>query len=163
MKMLIEFTQLECGCPEAILETSCVQYKPTILTGNWVTEIWAYLALCGAKLEISGLWKPVPHRVDDNSLMEIATSSGLFTAPEMKELNRCRIFLQVLSVSDVVDIAGTSVEAWDPRGKGSDAGQGPARGNGRYKKNHEMGILEEAARTHWTRGCVSRSTRGMGD
>jgi hypothetical protein len=41
----------------------------------------------------------------------------LFTAPEMKELNRCRIFLQVFFISDVVDIGGTAVEEWAPQGK----------------------------------------------
>jgi hypothetical protein len=46
--------------------------------------------------------------VDGKSLMEVAASIGLFTAPEMKELNRCRIFLQVF-LSDVVDIGGTTV------------------------------------------------------
>jgi hypothetical protein len=53
MKMLIEFTQLECWCPDAIFETSYMQYKPTILTSKWVNEIWAYLELCSAKHEKS--------------------------------------------------------------------------------------------------------------
>jgi hypothetical protein len=43
MKMLIKFTQLECGCPKAIFEASHPQYKPMILMSNWAMEIWAYL------------------------------------------------------------------------------------------------------------------------
>jgi hypothetical protein len=58
--------------------------------------------------------------MSNEAIMEVATSSGLFTSPEMRELNRCRLFLQVLFVSDVVDVAGVHVEAWDTKGRISD-------------------------------------------
>jgi hypothetical protein len=120
MKMLIEYTQLECGCPKAIFESSHDQYTPTILTNNWVTEIWAYLELCNAELDISGLWKTLPQRTSDEAIMKLATSSGLFTAPEMRELNQCRLYLQVFFVSDVVDVGGVHVEAWATKGRRGD-------------------------------------------
>jgi hypothetical protein len=89
LKILIDFTHLECGCPMAIFESSHhAQYKLTILTSNWVTDIWTYPTLYNAQLEISGLWKPRPQGIADNTLMELATSSGLFTAPEMRDPNR---------------------------------------------------------------------------
>jgi hypothetical protein len=107
MKMLIEYTQVECGFPKAIFKSSHDQYKPMILTNNWLTEIWAYLDLGNAELETIGLWKPLPHQTLDEAIMELANSSGLFTAPEIRERNRCRLYFQVFFVSDVVGVAGT--------------------------------------------------------
>jgi hypothetical protein len=62
MKMFIEFTQLECGSLEPIFTLDYEKYMTTILTFNWVTEIWAYLGLCKGKLNISGMWKPEKQR-----------------------------------------------------------------------------------------------------
>jgi hypothetical protein len=111
MKMVIEYTQLKCGCPKAIFEYIHDQYKPTILMNNWVTEIWAYIDLCNAELEISVMWKPLPQRKSDDAIMELATSSGIFTVLEMRELNQCILYLQVFFVSDLSDVAGVRVEA----------------------------------------------------
>jgi hypothetical protein len=56
-KILIEYTQLECGCSKAIFESIHDEYKPKILKRNWVTDIWAHLDLFNAELEISIIWK----------------------------------------------------------------------------------------------------------
>jgi hypothetical protein len=95
-----------------------------------VIEIWVYLNLCDAQLEIIGLCKPEPQQTADKALMEMATSSELFTAPEMRELDICRIYLQVFFISDLVDIAGIHVEAW--AAKGEEVSQEQESASGRY-------------------------------
>jgi hypothetical protein len=117
MQILIEFTQLECGSLEPIFTLDCDEYMTTILTRNWVTEIWAYLGLCKGKLNISGMWKREKHREGYQSLMEIAVKCGMFSASEMKELNRYRIYLQAFFVSDIKEINGKDISPWARSGK----------------------------------------------
>jgi hypothetical protein len=56
MKMLIEFTQVECGILEPIFTLDYDEYMTTIFTRKWVTEIWAYLGLCKVKLNSVQRW-----------------------------------------------------------------------------------------------------------
>jgi hypothetical protein len=49
--------------------------------------------------------------------MEIAVKNSTFSASEMKELNRCRIYLQAFFVSDITDINGKDISPWARSGK----------------------------------------------
>jgi hypothetical protein len=40
-----------------------------------------------------------------------------FTAKEMKEINRCRMYLQAFYISDIADIAGRHIETGTIKGK----------------------------------------------
>jgi hypothetical protein len=55
-QMLLEYTQLECGTATLILEANFDRYEHAILTKNWITECWRYLALCNTSITISGRW-----------------------------------------------------------------------------------------------------------
>jgi hypothetical protein len=117
MQMLIEFTQLEYGSLKPIFTLDYEEYMTITLTRDWVTEIWAYLGLCKGKLNISGMWKPEKEREGDQALMEIAVKEGTFSTSEMKELNRCRIYLQAFLVSDITEINGKDISPWAGSGK----------------------------------------------
>jgi hypothetical protein len=60
--MMMEFTQMECGCTGNILEQSYKQYAGTILDENWITAIWAHLERCEATVKVTGLWNPTHER-----------------------------------------------------------------------------------------------------
>jgi hypothetical protein len=117
MQMLIEFTQLECVILEPIFTLDYDEYMTTILTCNWVTEIWAYLGLYKGNLNIGGMWKPEKQREGDQTLMDITVKGGTFSASEMKDLNRCRIYLQEFFVSDITEINGKCMSPCDRSGK----------------------------------------------
>jgi hypothetical protein len=51
--------------------------------------------------------------------MELASSSVIFISPEMHDLDRCRLYLQVFFVSDLADVTGVHVEAWETKGRRS--------------------------------------------
>jgi hypothetical protein len=40
-----------------------------------------------------------------------------FTAKEMKDINRCRMYLHVFYLSDITEIAGHHIEEWVIQGK----------------------------------------------
>jgi hypothetical protein len=60
--MFIEITHLQCGSLEPIFTLDYEEYMTTILTCNWVAEIWGYLGLRKVKLNISSMWKPSKQR-----------------------------------------------------------------------------------------------------
>jgi hypothetical protein len=115
-RILMEFTQLECGMEQEILSCDFDKYEKNILTPNWITECWRFQRICDAKIQTTGTWKPLRGRKGDVALMEVF-ANNFFTAKEMKDINRCRIYLQVFYLSDVTDIAGNHIEAWVIKGK----------------------------------------------
>jgi hypothetical protein len=81
-----------------------------------VTDIWAYLGLCKEKLNISSMWKQEKEPEGEKSLMEIAFKNSSFSASEMKELNRFRIYLQAFFVSNITEINGKDISPWGRQG-----------------------------------------------
>jgi hypothetical protein len=63
------------------------------------------------------MWKPEKQREGDQALMEIVVKDGTFSASEMKELNRCRMYLQAFFVLDITDINGKYISPWARSGK----------------------------------------------
>jgi hypothetical protein len=99
VQMLLEYTQLECGCRGNQLAQDYNNYSALIINTNWITEVWEHLQTCKAKVEIDGLWQPTENRVRDNMIMESLIASGRFTNKNLKEIKYCRIYLQVFYLS----------------------------------------------------------------
>jgi hypothetical protein len=114
--MLLEYTQLECGTDTPILEAEFTRYEPAILTKNWITECWRYLSLCKSTVAITGLWESTKARQSDTALMDEFTTQYM-TAAQMKDVNRCIIYLRVFHTSDITDLAGNTIEDWAKLGK----------------------------------------------
>jgi hypothetical protein len=83
---------------------------------NWITEVWEHLQRCKAKVEIDGLWQPTENIVRDIVIMESLIASGRFTNKDLKEINYCRIYLQVFYLSGITNIQGNKIAAWAGRG-----------------------------------------------
>jgi hypothetical protein len=62
MRMLLEYTQLECGCRVNRLAQGYNNYSALLINTNWITEVWEHLQTCKAKVEIYGLWQPKEKR-----------------------------------------------------------------------------------------------------
>jgi hypothetical protein len=115
-RTLMEFTHLEYGTREEILSCDFDKYEKNILTPNWITECWRFLKQFDAIIENTGTWKPLQGRKGDAALMEVFINKN-FIAKEMKDTNRCIIYLQVFYLSDVTDIDGHHIEPWVSKGK----------------------------------------------
>jgi hypothetical protein len=55
IRMMMEFTQMECGCTGNVFEQSYKQYAGAIIDENWITAIWAHLERCEATVKIIGM------------------------------------------------------------------------------------------------------------
>jgi hypothetical protein len=49
--------------------------------------------------------------------MESLIASGKFTNKELKEIDYCRIYLQVFYLSNITNVKGNNIEAWVGRGQ----------------------------------------------
>jgi hypothetical protein len=79
IQMLLEYTQLECGCRGNPLAQEYNNYSAPLINTNWITEVWEHLQMCKAKVEIDGLWQPTENRVLGIAIMESLIASGRFT------------------------------------------------------------------------------------
>jgi hypothetical protein len=117
MQMLLEYTQLECGCRGNPLLQDYKNYECLLLNKNWIAEVWVHLSTCKTTVEINGLWIPKENRKRDLTIMERLVASGRFSGKELQQINYCRIYLQVLFMSDIANVKETEVEEWARRGK----------------------------------------------
>jgi hypothetical protein len=84
IRMMMEFTQMECGCTGNVFEQSYKKYAGVIIDENWITSIWAHLERCEATVKITGLWKLKYGKENDNAIMERITASGMFIPVEIR-------------------------------------------------------------------------------
>jgi hypothetical protein len=117
IRMVMEFTQIVCGCTDNVFEKSYKKYAGAIIDENWIMVIWSHLERCEATVKITGMWKPTHGRENDNAIMETITASGRFRPVEMREINRCRLYLQVFLTSDIPDNRGKHLEPWVLKGQ----------------------------------------------
>ncbi len=75
----------------------------------WIERIQKALRESGTQLWIERAWKPKRQRVNDQFLME-AFCEAEYKTHELAHLNRCRIWLQVLTLADVISPSGTYIK-----------------------------------------------------
>jgi hypothetical protein len=109
--MLLEYTQLECGCRGNPLAQDYNNYSALLINTTWITEVWEHLQTCKAKVDIDGLWQPTENRVRGIMIMESLIASGRFTNKDLKDINYCRIYLQVFYLSDITNIKVNKISA----------------------------------------------------
>jgi hypothetical protein len=117
MQMLLEPTQLECGCCGNPLAQDYNKYAALLINTNWIMEVWEHLHTCRATVEVDRLWQPEANRQKYTVIMEMLISSGRFTNKELKEINYCCIYLQAFFISDTMNLEGNKIEEWAGRGQ----------------------------------------------
>jgi hypothetical protein len=117
MRSMLDYTQLECGCTGNVLEQDYGRYSRVLMTENWTTGIWEHLHSCKSTLKITVKWKPLPNRKNDVAMMEALTETDEFSAKDLKEINRCRIYLRVCYISDISIHDGQQIADWAQKGR----------------------------------------------
>jgi hypothetical protein len=73
-----------------------------------MTAILEHLSLCNGTITTADPWLPRPQRVNDVAIMSISASVEL-TDKQNEITNACRIYLQVISPSDITYFNGRSI------------------------------------------------------
>jgi hypothetical protein len=114
---MLEYTQLECGLSGNVLEQYYGRYSWVLMMENWITGIWEHLYSRKSTLKIIAELKPLPNRKNGIVMMEALTETEECTAKELKEINRCRIYLRVFYISDIASHGGQGIADWERKGR----------------------------------------------
>ena len=86
---------------------------PTIelphLEAKWITSMRAFMATIHATIELKDAPMPKLQRVGDSYIMDRVLANGRFKPSQIKAVNWCRMYLGVVSVSDITNAAGTEL------------------------------------------------------
>ena len=105
LQILVESLQLQSGLIEPILETK-IEWKKWVDT-TWIHNLREGLDQINGSLVTSFHKIPTPRQYD-RSIMEIFATRNL-SAKVMNSLNRCRVYLQVIFVSDIANFEGNRI------------------------------------------------------
>jgi hypothetical protein len=68
------------------------------------------------QIEIDNATVPAKERAHDWHIMDAVLQSGMFTAKAIKQVNYCRLYLQVVTISDVATARGDKLDPYMLRG-----------------------------------------------
>jgi hypothetical protein len=74
----------------------------------WLLSFWKFLNKVGLLITISQLWLPMLTRWSNVALMDFFIEQG-FSANVLGTLNHCRLYLQVLTLSNIVSADGLCI------------------------------------------------------
>jgi hypothetical protein len=100
----LSYLQLLSGSDLSILQQPFLPYKRWI-ENVWLTSLWAFLSQVKYKLVVTQEWLPVRARYNDQTLMTHFMALG-FSRQQLGQLNRCRLYIQVIFLSDIVSADG---------------------------------------------------------
>ena len=110
MHILLEKVQLQMGVSGKPFLSSNIDYPLKYIEPNWLTSLWNFTNHIKATLHIEDAWELQPQRTNDKCIMDIFHCKHLNLQPkELKRLNACCLFLQVITVADLTDGSGTKI------------------------------------------------------
>jgi hypothetical protein len=102
--VVIDRFQYNAGVGFHILEDA--QSELPHLEGIWIPTVWAYLTTINGLLQIAkAKIQPLQRHRDQYTVL----ASQLFKSREIKFINYCRLYLQVLSLSDMFNAQGNAL------------------------------------------------------
>ena len=108
LRLLLEEWQIHSGSSHPLLE---YPKHPCIhLEGSWLTSTRTFLATIDGSLSITDLYCPTSNIPHDIALMDSFHSLSGIGRKRMQQLNRCRIFLQVHFLSELLTPDGLSLQ-----------------------------------------------------
>ncbi len=103
----VSYLQLIVGSTTLFFNLPFHQYSHSA-EGGWLVSIWQFLHSIKFQLHIRRAYIPVVPRKGDKALMDYFVSKH-YKPKLLKILNRCRLYLQVIFVSDISSADGTYI------------------------------------------------------
>jgi hypothetical protein len=84
---------------------------------HWLSSIRVFLQSVESSIHIEGLTLPQPHRESDPCIMDVIHDLPGLTSPQLSAYNRCRVFLGVHFLSEIVTADGHNLarDTWEGR------------------------------------------------
>jgi hypothetical protein len=109
LRITIEQGQLEVGTSRPLLSEKFETWGHLHTKRCWIRSLWEFLSASG--ISLSGAWMtvPLPQRQNDRYLMELFAEIGAYSDKDLQVLNRCRLYAQVMFLSDIVNGLGNTI------------------------------------------------------
>jgi hypothetical protein len=104
VRSMLSHLQLQTGSNQSIFSLNYFLYE-RLLEQNWLTSIWAYTTTTAITLDIENQWLPQQARVGDVMILDHAIQLN-FNTQQLRQINTCRLYLQVLTLSDIATANG---------------------------------------------------------
>ena len=113
IQVSLENLRLELGINQPILNSDYDKYQHAILTNSWIVHTWKFMAENCIQLDIDAPVIPL-RRERDAPLMETILNTLKLTRKEIQDLNKCRMYLQIFNISEIVTGDGKRIteDAW---------------------------------------------------
>ena len=129
LSISIQWTQLEIGTNDLFLNLKPSTFL-SLTTPTWITSLWKAMSPYNIQFTPSSLPSsiiPTPPRQSDDFIMNLFLNHH-FTTQQLITINHCRLYLQVLFISDISNATGVSIDL-------------PYRGNAIYIHNRRISSL----------------------
>jgi hypothetical protein len=107
LRIDLAWCQAQAGISIPILENPTLDLPH--LEARWLPSLRNFLADINATIEVDNPYIPPLQRTNDQFIMDHVLSSRKFTAPEIQQINYCRLYLRVQLLSDICTIDGTRI------------------------------------------------------
>jgi hypothetical protein len=77
---------------------------------GWLLHLWQRLTHLNGSIWVEGAWKQKLQRVGDASIMDALTNLADVTTRELIAANNCRMYLRVITLSDIVTLDGRTID-----------------------------------------------------
>jgi hypothetical protein len=102
----MSYLQILTGSRTSFLHLPYSKYSKWI-ESSWLTSIWCCVSRVKFTLIVKNAWMPL-QRTNDLILMDYFVHLN-YKPKELKSLNRCRIYLQVIFLSDIASVDSTEI------------------------------------------------------
>ena len=102
-RMILEMAQLLFGTSESILQSPEQPHK--YVSDPYLDFMMTFLSEHDLSIAIPELWKPTKQREKDQFIME-AVRGTIKSPKQQRQMNQCRLYLQVLRLSDLCNGSG---------------------------------------------------------
>jgi hypothetical protein len=108
LRIAVSWTQLHLGTSFCFLKdtTTILPHMP----GRWLKSLRSFLASINGSLELDKEYLPPIQRHGDVYIMDMVLHVGCFSESEIRQINHCRMYLQAITMSDIVLADGVTLD-----------------------------------------------------
>ena len=107
IQLNLESIHIITGINTPIFSLPYSKYK-MLTEDGWIQHLWQSAEKYDVSI-IGSYITPTHNRINDYSLMERLIQTDLYTDEDIRSINRCRIYLRVQNLSEIVNGSGTSI------------------------------------------------------
>eukprot|EP00980_Cylindrotheca_fusiformis_P024905 scaffold12690_cov177-Cylindrotheca_fusiformis.AAC.2 len=110
LRCTLAWAQMNAGIGTPLLMTPSLTLS--YFESTFLQYLREYLAKINCQIEVDTPYIPPTQREDDEYIMEVAIATRSFEDKELRKLNYCRLYLQVVTIADMVipDSAGNQLD-----------------------------------------------------